>query len=116
MWMAVAFIFIALAGTAFLTWFTLGLLRENRPSTSFRVVTLRREPERKIPGALSGLGNDPTMGYVQSAYSVKLLENEGYAKKYTSGLIALDIRPVSASLGWRSIRAKHVYAFRGHRL
>jgi hypothetical protein len=116
MWMAAAFISIALAGTAFLAWFTLGLLREIRPSTSFLVVAVRREPESEIPEALSGLGNGPTMECEQSAYSVKLLENQGYAKKYTSGLIAIDVRPVSASLGWRSIRAKHIYAFRGHRL
>jgi hypothetical protein len=52
----------------------------------------------------------------RSAGCGELLENETYAKeKSSSGLIALDIRPI-AGLGWRAIHPGRGHILREHRL
>ena len=119
MWVAVTFAAIAVTGTAFMVWFLLALLRERAPSVCYWVVPGRRRPEKhRHPGALCGIyaGEDCRAPEgKRSDYYVELLENEVYAKECVSGLIALDIRPVSTHLGWRSIWSRRDQVFHERR-
>jgi hypothetical protein len=119
MWLAVTFAAIVLTGTVFLVWFLVGLLREGAPSTCYWIVPIRREQEKEIfePRSGSITGHDCYAPECKRhEYDPDLLENEGYAKECDSGLIALDVRPISAKRVWRSIEPKRGYAFREHRL
>jgi hypothetical protein len=118
MWLAVTFAAIVLTGTVFMVWFLLGLLREGEPSTWYWIVPIRREAERKTLDARNSSYVHDDCHAPESKhreYYVELLENEGYAKECASGLIALDVPPVSARRVWRSIQPKHGYIFREHR-
>jgi hypothetical protein len=119
MWLAVTFAGVVLTGAVFMVWFLVGLLREGAPSTCYWIVPIRREQEKKIFEARSGSIADDgchAQECKRLEYDPDLLENEGYAKECDSGLIALDIRPVSARRVWRSIQRKRGYVFREHRL
>jgi len=109
MWVAVTLAAIAGIGTAFLLWFLHGLLRARAPSVCFRVVPARRSPDkerdRELLGGIYFDGDCRAPKDERSNYYAEVLENEGHAKECASGLIALDVRPVPAKLGWRSIWA-----------
>ena len=88
--------------------FLIALLREGAPSVCYRVVMVGREPEKDEPlRVLRGIYFDDDSRATEGDrgdYRCELLENEHYAKeKRTSGLIALEVHPVSVGLGWRSI-------------
>ena len=113
MWVAATFTAIGLTGTAFMIWFLSGLLGEGWPSTWYWLA-VRFEPGKARPLRASTViyGDDGRPKECErSEYYAKLRENEGYAKHGASGLIALDVRPISTSLGWRSIHPRHGYAF-----
>jgi hypothetical protein len=120
MWIAVTFAAIAVMGTAFLVWFLLGLLRQRGPSVCYWIVPARRRPQKERHlEALRRIYADKDCRAPQgkrSDYCVELLENASHAKKGASGLIVLDVRLVSASLGWRSIQPSRVNAFHDRRL
>jgi hypothetical protein len=108
---------IGLAGVAFMLRFLAALLREGAPSVCCRVVMVGREPEKDKPLRLlrgTYFGDDGrTIKSDRGDYSCELLENEHYAKeKRTSGLIALDVHPVSERLGWRPVHASRGHVFR----
>ena len=120
MWAAWIVATIALTGAAFMLRVLIAFLGERAPSICYWVVPARTEAVRKVVRAWSD-------GYVEDDYETaeckcgeyyeELLENGNYAKKeFSSGLIALDVRPVSRGLGWRSIRPRPGYVFREHRL
>lgn len=123
MWVAVIFTAIALTGTAFMLWFLFALLRENAPSTCRWVVRIHREPEierLKVPGA--SYAHDDSVAAEPNAgeYSFELLENERDAQECVSGVIALNLRFIHDSVGWRSIHGwsihKRVDVFREYGL
>src|SRR5712672_3293415 len=119
MWLAFTFAAIALAGSAFMVWFLIGLLRECPPSIWYRIVPAVRRPmkNRHLP-VLRGIYGDEDCHAPEGECSddyVELLENEGYAKECASGLIALDVRPISAKLGWRSIDPRRFNVFHERR-
>ena len=102
---AITFAAIVLTGTGFMIWFLLALVRERGPSTFCWIVPIRRELERKNFGALRGsYPNDDGCATESgpSDYCVELLENEDQTNACASGLIALDVCPVPASVIWRS--------------
>jgi hypothetical protein len=109
MWTAITFATIALAGTAFMLWFLVGLVREGALSVFRWVVAVRWEPEKEkyLVGVRSIYGGETTPrvleGYHRYGYS-EILEKEVYAKECASGLIALDSRPFFCGMGWRSIQ------------
>src|ERR1700680_2761620 len=108
MWAAWAVAAIALAGATFMLRFLIALLREGAPSVCYWVGSIRREPEKeRYLEFLSGIYVDEDCPATEgncSAHYLELLEKENYAKEEcSSGLIALDVRPVSGGLGWRSI-------------
>jgi len=119
MWVAVAFVAIALTGTGFMSWFLLALLRESAPSTWYWIVPIHRELERGGLEVLSG-GEVDDDGRVTEGkprdYYVELLEDDGHAQEYASGLIALAVHPVSDSLVCCSILSKRGGVFRERRL
>jgi hypothetical protein len=120
MWVAVTFAAIMLVGGAFLVWFLLALLRELAPPVCYWVVPAGRRPEKQRDLAvLRGIYADEDCRAPEGDrdYRPELLENENYAKeKCASGLIALDVRSISASMDWRSIHTRRVYGFRERRL
>ncbi|MFZ0813887.1 MAG: hypothetical protein WAM78_00135 [Candidatus Sulfotelmatobacter sp.] len=103
MWEASVVAAIALAAAAFMLRFLIALLREGAPAVCYWVVTVRRNSE-------------VDESYVDKNYHVPecsrsewwtelLVENQDHAKEVrASSLISLDVRHVSARLGWRSIR------------
>lgn len=113
MWVAATFTAIGLTGTAFMIWFLSGLLGEARPSPWYWPA-VRFEPgkERFLKASTVIYGDDDSPKECErSEYYAKLRENEVYAKHCPTGLIALDVRPISTSLDWRSIHPRHGYAF-----
>ena len=109
MWVAATFTAIGLTGTAFMIWFLSGLLGEGRPSPWYWPA-VRFEPgkERFLKASTVIYGDDDSPKECErSEYYAKLRENEVYAKHCPTGLIALDVRPISTSLGWRSIHPGH---------
>jgi hypothetical protein len=120
MWAAWVVAAIALAASAFMLRFLIALLSEGAPSICYWVVPVHRELQKEGHlEALSGIYLDGSCrapeGKRRECY-VDLLENEGYAKECDSGLIALDVRPVSARRVWRSSQPRRGYVFREHRL
>jgi hypothetical protein len=115
MWAAGMVAAIALAAVAFMLRFLVALLRESAPSVCYWVVPGRREIERETEkekkrhlGFPGGIYVDENCRLTESDggdYYLEL-ENENRAKEYASGLIALNVRPVSAKLGWRSIHPR----------
>jgi hypothetical protein len=124
MWAAGMVAAIALVGVAFMLMFLMALLRESAPSVCYWVV-----PLRAIERA-TGTKKERDLGFPTSSYVDEYprwtesdhgdycpeLENENRAKEYASGLIALDVGPVSDGSGWRSIRSRGRNAFPQHRL
>ena len=101
-----------------MVWFLVALLRESPPSTCCWIVPIRCELEESFE-ALSGSYVDDDCHATEcmhSDYYVELLENEGHAKERDSGLIVLDIRPLSARSGWRSNHSSRVEVFHERRL
>ena len=99
---------IALAGAAFMLTFLIALLREGVPSVCYWVVPVDRESQKKEQIKVRrGIYVDDdcrATEWVGGGFDLEFLENEGHAKEdYDSGLIALDVRHVSARLGRRSI-------------
>ncbi len=112
---------IAFAGVAFMLRFLIALLRESAPSFCYWVVPLRKELEKKGHlGVQHGIYFDDDGSATESSrgdYRWERLENEHHAKeKCASGLVALDVRPVSDHLGWRSVHASRSYPLRERRL
>jgi hypothetical protein len=120
MWGAWVVAAVAVAGAAFMLRFLIALLGEGAPSVCFWVVPIGSEPQREVFEALSAnyVEDDCRARECNSReYDVEFLENDNYAKeKCSSGLIALDVRPVSGGLGRRSIHSKRGYGFSEHRL
>ncbi len=121
MWTAWIVAAIALAATAFMLRFLIALLRESAPSVCYWVVPVRREPEKERHlKILRGINFDDDCRATESDrgdYRLELMENENHAEEeYTSGLITLDVRPVSDSVGWRSIQSSGGNVFRERRL
>jgi hypothetical protein len=118
MWAAWIVAAIALAGAAFMLRFLIALLGEGAPSVCYWVVPVRTEKKGHL-GVLCGIYVDDDYRATESGrsdYRLELLENENYAKQEcSSGLIALDVRPVSNRFGWRSIHPGRGYVFREHR-
>jgi ABC-type anion transport system duplicated permease subunit len=125
MWAAWIVAAIALTGAAFMLRVLVALLGEGAPSVCYWVVPVRTEMLREVVGAWGG--NYVSAKYVEDdcqtaqyncgEYYDELLENGNYAKQEcSSGLIALNVRPVSGGLGWRSIHWRRGYVFREHRL
>lgn len=118
MWVAWIVAAIALTGAAFMLRVLVAFLGEHEPSVCYWVVPVRTEPLREVLGMWSGtcLGDSLPPVCDGGDYCVELLENENYAKEErSSGLIALDVRPVSNRLGWGSIHSRRGYTFREHR-
>jgi hypothetical protein len=121
MWVAVTFAAIGFAGTGFMVWFLLAVLREGRPSVCYWVVPVGRESGNEMEmlelvGGSFGEGDCLETEWNRGDYCSELLENESHGKEEcSSGLIALDVRPASASLGWRPIHSG-VYVLRERRL
>jgi len=118
MWAASAVAFVALAAVGFMLRFLTALLHEGAPSVCYWVVPvcreLKKEEQLKV---LRGVYFDDDCRATESESGDYRLENEHHAKeKCTSGLIALDVRPVSDSLGRRSVHARHGYLLRERRL
>jgi hypothetical protein len=112
MWEAWAVAAIALTAAAFMLRFLIALLREGAPAVCFWIVAARcnQEPDARIENCDVPECN----GSVH--WSELFVEKQDYAKEVrTSGLISLDVRSVSASLGGRSIR-KGVDALRERRI
>jgi hypothetical protein len=113
MWVAATFTAIGLTGTAFMIWFLIGLLGEG-PAATWYWLGVRFDAGKAclLEGATVIYADDGRpKERERSEYYAKLRENDFYAKECASGLIALDVRPISASLGWRSIHPRHGYAF-----
>ncbi|MFY9683820.1 MAG: hypothetical protein WA416_07995 [Candidatus Sulfotelmatobacter sp.] len=112
---------VGLAAVAFMLRFLAALLNENAPSVCYWVVPVRQkaEKERRV-GVLRAIylhddGRATESG--RDDYCCELLENEHHAKEEcTSGLVALDVCPVSDRLGWRSVNAGRGYGFRERQL
>lgn len=119
MWASWVVAAIALGAAAFMLKFLMALLRESAPSVYNWIVPLRRKAHREIHGPMGVIHvkhDCRVPEYNRSGYYAKLLENENYAmEECSSGLIALDIRPVSDGLVWRSIHPRSGYVFREHR-
>ena len=118
MGMAVIFAAIAVTGTGLMVWFLVAFLLDSAPSTCCWIVPIRREPERENVEALRGSYVDDDY-HAECKYGdgdVEVLENEDHAEKHTSGLITIDVRPVSGRVGWRSIQPSRVAAFHNRRL
>jgi len=97
-------------------WFLIGLVREGAPSVCYWVVPINRGRGQEILAVGShGDANCWEPEWNRSEDYLELLENESHAKQEcTSGLIALDVRPASAGMGWRSIH-NGVYVLRENR-
>jgi hypothetical protein len=116
MWMAWIVGAIALGAAAFMLRFLMALLREGAPSVCYWVAPLRREPLRRVLAANYPEYDCRAPECNPSECNVGLLENENYAKEdYPSGLIALDVHPVSNGLVRCSIYPWG-YVLRGHGL
>jgi hypothetical protein len=109
MWAASAVAVLALAAVAFMLRFLTALLREGAPSVCYWVVPLRRELKKEEQfKVLRGVHFEDDCRATESEGGDYRLENEYHAKdKCSSGLIALDVRAVSDSLGWGSVHARH---------
>jgi hypothetical protein len=102
MWGAFVVAAIALAAAAFMIRFLIALLREGAPPVCFWVVIVRRDPE--ADESYVDKHDTPECNH-SVCWPELLVENQGHAKEVrASGLISLDVRHVSAGLGWRSIR------------
>lgn len=98
-WMVAA---IALAAAAFMLRFLIVLLREGAPAVCYWVVTVCRDSE--ADESYVDKYDTPECN-LSVSWPELLVENQDHAKEVrASGLISLDVRHVSASLGWRSIR------------
>jgi hypothetical protein len=115
MWMAFTFSAVATAGTAFMIWFLLGLLRERGPWKCYRIIPVRLEPEKgRLLKELTGIHVDSVFRATEcqcSDYYVTLLESEGHAKECASGLIAVNVHSDSVRVGWRSTHPKRFDVF-----
>ena len=83
MWVAAAFVTIALLAAGFMVWFLVALLRECSPTTDCSVV---RVPARETLVNLGRIRADD--GYYARQfkggnYYLDLLESEGHAKEYS---------------------------------
>jgi hypothetical protein len=112
---------IVLAAVAFMLRFLIALLREGAPSVCYWVVPVRQKPGKHVQ--LKTLGgacfddNRCATEYNRGDYYADFLENEGHAKEeHASDLIALDVRPASVHLGWRSIHPNRGNVFRERQL
>jgi hypothetical protein len=99
----------------------IALLRESAPTVCCWVVPVPGRPEKKrhlkVLRVIYADEDRRNPGNKRSDHYVELLENEDHAQReYGSRLIALDIRHVSDSLGWRSIHRRRSDAFREHRI
>jgi hypothetical protein len=120
MWGASVVAAIALAAAAFMLRFLIALLSESAPSVCYWVVPVGGEPEGKEHlRVLRGIYFDDdcrATGCNRGDYYLEFLENENHGKEEcTSGLIALDVRPASARLGWSSIHARRGNVLRERR-
>jgi len=121
MWATWVVAAIGLAAVAFMLRFLMALLRENEPSVCYWVVPVRQETEKEEHlKVLRGIYSDDDCRTTEGDrhdYHLELLENEHHAKKkFTSGLMVLDVCPVSDHLGRRSIHPKRGYVFGEPRL
>jgi hypothetical protein len=110
---------VALAGAAFMLRFLIALLREGASSVCYLVVPVRRGPKKVVHlKAVRGVYFDDDCRAAESDRSARylnLLEDEHYAKgKYSSGLIAVDVGPISDGLWRRSIHPGRGNVFRQH--
>jgi hypothetical protein len=121
MWAAWVVAAIALAGAGFMLRFLIAILREGAPSVCYWVAPACQAPEKtQHLDVLRGIYFDETCSAAEidrSAHYLDLLENDNYAKEECdSGLIALDVPPASARVGWRSIDPSRGFVFRERRL
>ena len=108
MWAVAGLAAFALAGSAFMVWFLMGLLRDGQPSVCYWIVPIQRDPETSLFQAMDANDVDdywpsPECSGLYRLELLENLENESHAKA-TAGLIALDVHSAPASLGWSSIR------------
>jgi hypothetical protein len=118
MWAAWVVAAIALAATAFMLRFLMALLRESAPSVCYRLVAVRREPEKERHlKVLHGIYFDDDCRATESYYGddcLELMENEHHAEeKWTSEFITLAVRPVPDNMVWRSVEPSRGNVFRG---
>jgi hypothetical protein len=109
---------VALAAVGFMLWFLTALLSEGAPSVCYWAVPVSRELKKEEqPKVLRGVYFDDDCLARENERGDHRVENEYHAKeKCTSGLIALDVRPVSDSLGWGSVHARRGYQLLERRL
>jgi hypothetical protein len=111
---------IALAAATFMLRFLVALLREGAPSVCCWVVPVRRGSQSETLGAARE-------NYVDDEFRasacgrmegyLEFLEKENYAKEECgSGLIAIDVCPASASMGWGSSYSRRGNLFHERRL
>jgi hypothetical protein len=95
--------------------FLIALPAGERIWVCYSVVPVGREQEKEENKAIGGIYLDDDSCLTECNHGDKyqeFLENEGYAKPaHVSGLVALDVRPDSARLGWRSIHPRRGHAF-----
>ncbi len=108
MWAVAGLAAFALAGSAFMVWFLMGLLRDGQPFVCYLIVPTPRGQEMRLFEAIDAndVDDDWPSRECRGLYRLELLENlenESHAKA-TAGLIALDVHSAPASLGWSSIR------------
>jgi len=120
MWAVWVVAAIALAACVFMLRFLIALLREGTPSVCYWVAPVRREPEKeRYLRDLKNIyvGDDcPATETGQNTCCEEVLEKRNYAnEEYSSGFIALDVRFVSDSLGWRAVHSRRGSIFREHR-
>ena len=111
MWVAATFTAVGLTGAAFMIWFLSGLLGEDRPSAWYWLAVRFEPGKARLLKASTVIYADDgrPKERERSEYYAKLRENEVYAKHGATDLIALDVCPISTSLGWRSIHPRHGY-------
>jgi hypothetical protein len=108
MWASWAVAGIAWVATAFMLRFLIALLREGAPSVCYWVERVRQKPETAILETWNGTyveEDREIRGWTHGERHVELLENENYVQtERDSSFVALDVRPASTRMGWRTSR------------
>jgi hypothetical protein len=121
MWAAWVIAAIALAATAFMVSFLIALLRESATSVCYRVLPVRRGPEKeRNPKVLRVICFDDARHVTESDhgdYRLELMESECHVEeKCISGPIARAVYHFPDNVVWRSVQPSRGNIFRGRRL
>ncbi len=121
MWPTFALAVIAGVGTVFMVRFLIALLQEGAPSVCYWVVPARLDSQKQGHlEVLRGIHLDdgyPATECRGRGDGFEFVENQIYAREEcSSGLIALDVRPVYGTFGWRSVQPGRGNIFRQRQL